>query len=90
MLQIANSAAVATSFAALQNKIGMYFCGHNHTHSIHGKRNWHYIQTGNPLDCRNFRFVTFSDAKVAVETLDFDLSAPSLLADFETVRHNIP
>lgn len=90
MLQIANSADVAASLAALQAKVGLYFCGHNHNHSIFTAGNWHHVQTANPLDCRSFRLVTFSDAQTTVETRDFDLSDAALLADFETVRHNIP
>lgn len=90
MLHIANSSEVQTAFATLHRTTGLYFCGHNHNHSIHTRDNWHYIQTGNPLDCRSFRLVTLSEAGVQVDTLDFDLSDPSLAADFDLVRHNIP
>ncbi|MEO1131490.1 MAG: metallophosphoesterase [Cyanobacteria bacterium J06639_1] len=90
MLQIANSPEVETSLASLQQKNGLYFCGHNHNHSIHTRNNWHHVQTANPLDCRSFRLVTLTNTSATVETIDFNLSDPELASDFETVRHNIP
>jgi 3',5'-cyclic AMP phosphodiesterase CpdA len=92
MLNIANSDATAQVFAQLTNKVGVYFCGHNHTHSIYRSNpdNWHHVQTANPLDCSSFRLVSIEDDRIDIETLDFDLGDELLQANFETARHHIP
>jgi 3',5'-cyclic AMP phosphodiesterase CpdA len=91
-LNIHNSEQLAAVFANLTEKIGFYFCGHNHEHSIYHLENqpWYYVQTANPLDCCSFRLVNLQDHRVEIETLCFDLSSSSLQEDFETVRQNIP
>ncbi len=91
MLYIANSQEVYNSFAQLERKPGLYFCGHNHNHSIAGPdaAGWYFVQSGDPLDCRSFRLVTVTQTQIEIETLDFDLSNPQVQADFETTRTSI-
>ncbi|MEI6046546.1 MAG: metallophosphoesterase [Chloroflexota bacterium] len=91
MLSIFNSAEVYESFATLSGTLGIYFCGHNHAHSIIGPDalGWYFVQTAAPLDCRSFRLVTVTENRVEIETLDFDLSDPTLRQAFELARTGI-
>ncbi len=91
MLQIQNSEAVNEKFALLQRGPGFYICGHNHSHSLFGPDaiGWYHVQTADPLDCRSFRLITVTEERVEVEVVDFDMSDPTLAADFETARSTI-
>lgn len=91
MMYIANSDEVYAEFAGLKRGPGIYFCGHNHSHSLAGpdSNNWFYVQSGDPLDCRSFRLVTVTPEAVKIQTIDFDLSNPLTEADFITTRLSI-
>lgn len=91
MLNIFNSERVKEKFALLQRTPGFYLCGHNHSHSLFGpdQLGWYHVQTADPLDCRSFRLITVTEEGVEVDVRDFDMSDPSLVADFEMARSTI-
>jgi 3',5'-cyclic AMP phosphodiesterase CpdA len=88
---IDNSEAVRQVLARLKYGPGLYICGHNHINSIFGpdENNWYYLQAGAPLLCESFRLITVDEGGLNVETVDFDLSDPTLYADFDTTRRKM-
>ena len=77
-LNIANSAAVASIFAALDaTEAGLYLCGHTHRHSIVGPdaAGWYFVQTGAPLLCESYRVITIESNRIQITTADVAMSA---------------
>lgn len=90
-LNIANSAAVASIFAALDTpqKHGLYLCGHTHCHSIVGPdaAGWYFVQTGATLLCESYRVITIESNRIQITTADVAMDA-ALRDDWATVCAN--
>jgi len=91
MLNISNSAEVKVVFGKVMGKPGVYICGHNHWHSLVGpdEQGWYFVQAGAPLESGGFRLFTLDEQGLRVETVDFNLSDPTLKAAFEIAQLNM-
>jgi 3',5'-cyclic AMP phosphodiesterase CpdA len=91
MLFISNGDEVLKIFGKLRRGQGLYFCGHNHSHSIYGPvaGNWFIVQAGAPFECEGYRLVTVDKDGLELETVDFDMNEPELRNSFELTRRNI-
>lgn len=68
-LHIENSRQVRQAFDQKTEGLGFYFCGHNHTNSIHRQKNWTYIQTAAPLRTADFRIIDWSAESFELRTI---------------------
>ncbi|WP_158289482.1 metallophosphoesterase family protein [Paenibacillus flagellatus] len=57
------------SILSKKQGFGVYFCGHNHQHSIVREGNWHFVQTAAVLDVPAFRIAEVRDGALSVETV---------------------
>jgi 3',5'-cyclic-AMP phosphodiesterase len=72
MLSIENSAQVRRILARKREGAGFYFCGHNHSHSIARRNNWHFIQTAASLRSGDFRVIEFTPEQVVLRTVEIE------------------
>ncbi len=67
---------------------GLYFCGHNHRHSIFQRAPWTFVQTAAVLDAPAVRIVDIDRTAVRIKTLSFANEPWSALAPL--VRAGMP
>lgn len=77
-LNIDNSRVVRQTFERKSGGYGFYFCGHNHTNSIHRQKNWTYIQSAAPLRAADFRVIDWSPEAFELQTVSINNRAETL------------
>lgn len=68
--------------------IGLYFNGHNHTHSIVQKDGWHFIQTAASLCDPSFRIVEIDYNQI--RTMVIPVENPEILQNAENLFKKLP
>lgn len=73
--------------------MGIFFCGHNHIHSVVSRNQWMYVQTAAVLDHPAYRIVTMKNGSLDIQTIEIEdaelrRNAAIIYSDMLHFRHN--